>query len=693
MTRMSLFLLPFWLFTACSVNEPELPEWDTQWSVVLTGDSIRLADLVDDPSIAAQYDAAVGDSLFFIQVSDTSDVQTVSGQDLAAKMDDQSFTETLGVFEVSQPAAQNTPPQTFSEIFADYNPSVGSVFPPLPPRTLYPDPRQMDFADFEELDIASATLSIVFYNNLFLDIDKGMTVTLIDRQRKNDPDGGVIDSLVFSEPIPADSVGRSLPVDLAGKVISNQMELLYKIPLVGTDSARVLTQSDLDGTIYTEVQMSPLRVNRALAKVPAQTIIRANTAPVGVDGFIIRSARVDKGGFNIRLNNKMNVAGRFNITLPDFRNENGEALVAAGTLQARRTSDVRLDLSGYTLQNSSLPGSDVDSLRYSLRLVTDAADNAVWLDAGDSIAVRVVMDSIYFDSFSGVMEPIEIAIDPIIKEDLLNVSNLEGSFTFPDVVLSVNIHNQLDLETSLSLNITGYHYENNVLTDSVAIHINRDLQRGENSFTTETLTFDKSSTVPSIVDLMSILPDKIKITGKATIGGEGTLNKGDAFYVDYSLDTPLSLQIDDPVTIVEAPKVLSEEMLSREQRDQINDNFTELSLTLDTRNAFPIGAEVKFYMGSDSSSLFAANGDSAGRAVISAQLAPGVTSDAGYVQSATTQQLRFTLDRNTLSLLQQGRLYYGARVLLTTDGAVARFRASDQIWFTPTLNFTVKMKR
>lgn len=693
MTRMSFFLLSFWLITACTVNEPELPEWDTQWSIVLKGDSIRLADLVDDPSIASQYDAAVGDSLFFIQFSDTSDVQTVKAQDLSAKLDDQAFTETLGVFEVGQPAAQNTPPQTFSEIFADYNPTVGSVFPPLPPRTLYPDPRQMDFSEFEELDIASATLSIVFYNNLFLDIDKGMTVTLIDRQRKNDPDGGVIDSLVFVDAIPADSVGRSLPVDLAGKVISNQMELLYKIPLVGTDSARVLTQSDLDGSIYTEVQMSPLRVNRALAKVPAQTIIRANTAPVGADGFIIRSARVDKGGFNISLNNKMNVGGEFTVTLPDFQNANGDPLTATGTLEAQRGSTVRLNLAGYTLQNSQAPGDNLDSLRYSLRLVTASADNAVWLDAGDSLSVQVQADSIYFASFSGVMEPIEIAIDPIIKEDLLKVSNLEGNFTFPDVVLSVNIHNQLDLETSLNLNITGYHHENNVLTDSVAISINRDLLRGENSFTTETLTFDKSSTVPSIVDLMSILPDKIKITGKATIGGEGTLNKGDAFYVDYSLDTPLSLQIDNPVTFVEAPKVLSEETLSREQRDQINENFTELSLTLDTRNAFPIGAEVQFYLGQDSSSLFDASADSLSRAVISAQLTPGVTNDAGYVQSATEQQLSFKLDRNTLSLLQQGRLYYGARVLLTTDGAVARFKGNDRIWFTPTLNFTVKMKR
>ncbi len=693
MTRMSLFLLPFLLFTGCSVNEPELPEWDTQWSVVLTGDSIRLADLVDDPAIAGQYDAAVGDSLFFIHFSDTSDIQTVSEQDLATKMENQSFTETLGVFEVGQPSAQNTPPQTFSEIFADYGPAVGSVFPPLPPRTLYPDPRQMDFSEFEELDIASATLSIVFYNNLFLDIDKGMTVTLIDRLRKNDPDGGVIDSLVFVDAIPADSVGHSLPVDLSGKVISNQMELLYKIPLVGTDSARVLTQSDLDGSIHTEVHMSPLRVNRALAKIPGQTIIRANTAPVGVDDFTIRSARVDKGGFNVILTNKMNVAGRFSITLPDFQNENGDPLVAAGTLDARGTSDIRLDLSGYTLKNSKSPGDNVDSLRYSLRLETASSDNAVWLDAGDSIAVKVQMDSIYFDSFSGFMKPMDIVIDPIIKENLLNVSNLEGNFSFPDVVLSINIHNQLDLETGLSLNITGYHHEGNVLTDSVAIHINRNLIRGESSFSTETLTFDKSSTIPSIVDLMSILPDKIKITGKATIGGEGSVNKGDAFYVDYSLDTPLSLQITDPVTFVEPPKVLSEETLSREQRNQINDNFTELSLTLDTRNAFPIGAEVKFYLGSDSTALFSANGDSSARSVISAQLAPGVTNEAGYVQRATTQQLRFTLDRRTLSLLQQGRLYYGARVLLTTDGTVARFKASDQMWFTPTLNFTVKMKR
>ncbi len=693
MTRMSVLLLPLALFFGCSINEPELPEWDTQWRVELSGDSLRLADILTHRAISTAYDAQAEDSIFTIQFSDTSAVQQVDAQSLTVKLDDQHFSETLGTFEVEQPAAQNTPPQPFSEVFADYNPTVGSVFPPLPPRILTPDPRSVEFTEFEEIEIATASLSIIFHNDFFLDIDSGMTVTLVDKARKDQSGGGVIDSLTFNAPIPAGKTLRSSEVDLSGKTLSNQMELLYKIPLAGTDSARVLTQEDLDGSVYTEVILSPIRVKKALALVPAQQVIRGNTAPIAMDDFAIRNAHITSGGFTMQLINHMNVTGAFTVTLTDFVNNAGDPLTVSTVVKGGETVSQSVALDNYTLHNGSDMGAAMDSIHFNVIFETEVPDQAVWVTWEDSLAVSVVMDSIRFDSFEGYMAPQTITIDPIVKNDVLELDNIDGSFSFPDVVLTINIHNQIDLDTDLELNITGYHMENGVISDSVKIKVDRPLERGNQSFNTEVLTFDKSSSQPSIVDLMSILPNTIKIDGAVTIGGEGSVNVGDAFYVDYTLDTPLSLRLDTPVKFVQQTRRLAESTLSREQRNDINNHFTELGLNFKTRNALPIGAQLRFYISGDSALVFDATADSTQRAVITAELEPGITNANGYVTETLDQELTFTLDRTVLQLIQKDSLYYGSEIVLTTNGDVARFKSSDRLTFIPVMNFTVHMKR
>ncbi|RMH63307.1 MAG: hypothetical protein D6677_07420 [Calditrichaeota bacterium] len=693
MTRMSLFLLPVVVFVSCTINDPELPEWETQWRVELTGDSVRLGDILSRDAVQTAYNTQAGDSIFTLHFSDTSDVQQVDAAMLTVKLDDQYFSEQLGVFEVEQPAAKNTPPQSFSEVFAEYDPQVGSVFPPLPARVLTPDPRYVDFTEFEEIHIASATLSIIFHNDLFLDIDSGMTVTLIDRLRKDDADGGLIDSLTFNAPVPAGESLQSSVIDLGGKILSNQLELLYKIPLVGTDSARVLTQADLDGSVYTEVILSPLSVNRALAKVPAQQIVRGNTAPVAMDDFAIRGATIDEGGFSLALTNKMNVDGAFEVTLNDFVNNADDPLIVSADVPAGQKVTLPVNLDGYTLQNGARAGATIDSIHYDVRFTTVEPQQAVWVTAEDSLSVAVVMDSIRFNSFNGQMAPQTITIDPIVKEDVLDIRNLEGRFVFPDVVLTINIHNQIDLDTELDLKITGYHTKNSTVTDSITIHVNRNLERGNQSFNTEVITFDKSSSQPSIVDLMSILPNTIKIKGAVTVGGEGVIHAGDVFYVDYSLDTPLSLRMVQPVAFINTARRLPEETLSPRQRRDINDHFTELGLSLNTRNALPIGAQLKFYLSGDSSLVFDATADSTQRAVLSVTLDPAQTNANGYVNGITRQELNVKLTRDILQLIQQDKLFYGSEIILTTDGDVARFKTSDMLWFTPVLNFTVHMKR
>jgi len=100
------------------------------------------------------------------------------------------------------------------------NPQAGMPFPIIEPTLLTPDPREATFDEFKQLEIESATMSVIFHNDLILGIDAGMQIILMDLDRVNEPDGGLIDTIKFTDPIPPNTTLESNTIDLAGKNIS-----------------------------------------------------------------------------------------------------------------------------------------------------------------------------------------------------------------------------------------------------------------------------------------------------------------------------------------------------------------------------------------------------------------------------------------------------------------------------------------
>ena len=684
---MSIFLAFLIGLTGCSINDPQLPKWNTEWQLSLSGGSVTLNDLLKNSNLKD----SLGTNYYTVQ--DSSEKQTIDPRDLSFKGNDQHFVNKLGVFMVKKPQPKVTRGETFAEIFSDYNPQVGTLFPKLAPFTLTPDPRTVTFDEYQEINISQGTFSVKFHNDLILGIASGMKIIMSDLARINQADSGLIDTIYFNGPIPQGTTLESQPVNLAGKTISNNIQLKYYIPVAGTDSAQTLTQDDINSSFYTEVVMSDIKVISASARVPQQSFTYDNNAPVVVSELTIRRARVEKGKLHFAISNHMNLTSNFSIILPNFKTENDANLVSSFRVEARQTKNIELDLRQYILQNNKYPGEILDSIQYQIQATTDSTLNNVLISANDSLSVSVVMDTLYFSSVEGYLTPRDIAIPAVNQRDIFDFSKLTGKFTLPDLVMTMNFHSKIDMGIDLAIDVVGYHRDaqSGMITDSIDIRVNKTVHGGNNPNPTS-LVLDSESRAPNIVDLMSIMPTDLKITGHATIGGDGLIAVGDAFWVDYKIESPLTIKLDEPLQYQVEKSAISDEDIDSESRNKIAANLTAMSATLTTSNHFPIGARLKLFVSQDSSNLYSdVISDSTQKAIIDISIAPGEQNSNGVVIASTSGEQSINLSSNQIHIFETVPVYYGAQVILPQTTAPARFKNSDALQYEPVLRFKVKV--
>ncbi len=684
---MSIFLAFVISLTACSINEPQLPKWDTNWQLSLTGGRVTLSDLLKNSDLKDSLNTA------YFSVQDSTERQAIQQKDLSFKADDHHFSNKIGIFSVKKPQPKTAGGETFAEIFAAYNPQVGTVFPKLDPFTLTPDPRVVTFDEFQSLDIYSGTFTVKFHNDLILGIASGMKVVLNDLNRINESDSGLIDTIYFNGPIPQGATLESEPVNLAGKTISNNLQLRYFIPIAGTDSAQTLTQDDLNSSFYTEVSMSDIKVNSASAKVPEQSFTYDNNAPVVVGELAIRRASINSGMIHFDVNNHMALSGRFTLTFPDFRSAGDAPLSTAFQVDANSQKDVAVNLADYILQNGSNPGEFLDTLRYQVQAVTDSSNGVVRVSADDSLSIDVRMDSLFFGDVSGYLSPKQVEIPAVNQSGLFDFNGLSGKFTLPDMVLTMDFHSQIDMPVNLDIDVIGYHRDavSGHITDSIDVKINKTVQSGNNPNPTS-LVLDRQSSQPSIVDLMSIMPTDIKVKGQATISGDGDIKVGDAFWVTYKIESPLTVKVDEALTYETTRHFMGEQDIDAEQRDKITQNFSEVTATVKTANHFPIGAQVLLFVSRDSSNLYSdVITDSTRKAVFMINVAPGEQNADGVVTAAASDENVLKLTRKQIHIFEQVPIYYGAKVILPATTAPARFKNDDALHYEPALQFKVKV--
>ncbi len=234
-------------FSACSIEKPQAPSWDTELVLPLINHHYDMLELVDRMA----EDALSYDSLGNISFSVEQDMDTIA-VDAGLSIPDLStaFAETIGLIEISGPA-----PVTDQIYLSDYLALGGEV----PAMTLDVSQQWPAISDIESATIASGSMVITATNNFDLPVDT-VIIAIVD-----DTYALQVGAVTFDGGLAVGET-KSKTIDLSGKTISNSFT--YDAHLY-TPGGTILTLAEK--TLVVEAGFSStITVSSAIAKVPAQ---------------------------------------------------------------------------------------------------------------------------------------------------------------------------------------------------------------------------------------------------------------------------------------------------------------------------------------------------------------------------------------------------------------------------------------
>ena len=681
--------LIFLLAASCSLNDLSLPVWDTNFKIHFNSDQVSMSEVLKEKSLKDSLNTNLGDTLIYVSINDTTEPKAIEKSDLAFKADDDQIVEEIGDIELDDPDPKTTKPRNLSQLFPLADIQVGQDVV-IPDSTVPVTGLDVLFDSYESVTIKHGRMFMVFHNDLTVDIDSGMVITAFN-------EGAKVGDFVFDQRIPQNSIVQSNDLNLAGRHLTNFFELEYLVPVMGGNQVRTITAQDTSGSIITDVHIADMEVTEAIAEIPEQNTEKRDASKLDSEDKEIVSAKVNSGKVYLAITNNTPVSADVVITILSIVDNNNEPLVRNGLVYADSTTDVEIDLADHTISNYENPGMPMDSIRYLINAtsIPTGKGNFVEIRSDEEIIVDVVMDSVYVETFEGSIDNMTIDIDPIEEEDLVDLSDLEGSFRLPDLNLIFNFYNEINFDIDLDLTITGVKIENGIETESVTLNIPASLNRGQTGNPAVTVVIvDGESGNPSIVDLMT----KITVVGTGHINGLGSVTLGDELWARYTIESPLKIQIDEALTMKLDLDSLTADDLSKDDRKAIADDLNDVTLSLDIENGLPFSTKLKFVMALDTLDMFT-QPDDTNRVIVEAMVDRGqINETTGLVHTATKTSVPVEISNEDLQIFKRkdshGRylpVFYQMQVTVDSSQTPIQFRKSDELRYSGFMDVKYKV--
>ena len=676
MLRKTYWVIPLLLWLAsCTLNEPQIPSWDTQWTVFLPVKNVAMTDIIKGDSLLYPDTTANGIPIYNFSINDSSDWQRIEAKDLSIGEQNDSYRKEIGEVQLDEGTNLSTDQIKVSDILPSGFVAHGDTIPAYPGFSAEPSDPTVSYDYYDHVSVDSGYLTLTFHNQMFFTIDAGMQISIF-----NDANNELIGSFLFQNQILPFSTAQSRRMDLAGKTISNRLRVHYNLPIAGSDTTKIVESNWQDEYFYSDVSLSDLKVSEALAKVPEQSITHKDSIAISMEGNQVRRATIRKGGLHFNINNQLPVNAHIRLELPDIQH-NGEAKIVTGYIPGGQAEQLDVDLTGWELVNHQNPGEFLDTLFYNLSATTDSTEGFVSISSGDFVAVDVHFDSLYFQSLTGKIAPVEVDIPATEVNNLDFFKDFEGGIRLDDLVMTLTVQNQVDFPVDLDLKIAGYHQadDQSQPRDSVVIHLQREVQPSSVSPQTQ-IILDANSTTPSIVDLIEILPTQLIVTGTATVQGEGSVQLGEGVRVLYSVESPLSLELKNPIIRESGIDTLTKDDIDSSAQQRITEDIREAYVEFIIKNGLPLGTQIKFYMATDSTRLYDEQiADSSTKWILEAAANAGTVGSDGYVHTPQETRTRINLSHDKLQIFNHLPLYTRQVVTILPTNGTVRVRQSDKI--------------
>lgn len=670
------------LLMACTFEEPVLPTWLAQW-VIPFSDSYTIEEALDDPNFISDT-TSTGERRIAISITDSSEKKTLTSADLSIKPDDDYASQAIEDLTLGTIGPISSSTITLEDLLGV--PPVAGMPVSFPDTTVQVDVVYLLYVDVGWAQIRSGEFRLEFVNNTFMNIDSGMQVLIYD-----DSTDIQIGTMDFTVPIPSMSSAVATPnLDLSGTEIHTRFLLQLLIPLAAV--SKTLDADDLDDVAWVNGTLIDIMVQEAEAVFPPQSSHIRDSSSVIDQEHRIRTAEIDQGGIDLVIENRLAVTSRVSVKLFNFTQINtGDTLSESIELQPHSSTNTRIDVQDYLIADYPDPASGdlVDYIQYEVDVETDPSLGFVRISDRDSVAVTVQPDSLFFRKIDGQVNNVEIEIDPIIKDDLGDLDNIEGEIYLDSLEMRLDLYNETGLPIDITVVISG----TNGAEEIILSPINAEIPAADGEeIGYIRITLSANDPSPNIIDLMGILPTSIRLDAQAFVDGDGSVEVNQSVWANYEVFSPLYLRIAQPSTITSD---IQSDSLDQDARERIRDNVKNNSIVqLDILNGFPIATRASIYVSNDSTNLFDETiTDPSAKLIISdLEVAAGQVGSDGYVEQPTVDQIIIQITEEQRSVFYSNDVFYiGTKATLDQTDGLVKFRPEDQIRLNGSFRFQYLM--
>ncbi|MGD9402807.1 MAG: hypothetical protein PVF95_11125 [bacterium] len=629
----------------CSLDPFEMPSWDVQLNLPVLTEDYTFEDLADDEEAIK----VLNDSMY-IQIT-----EALAGLDLAGRFDFNpyvgEFGTAIGTFRVAaiDPAATCF---TIAEVWSEAASFSGHLeVPPFCfPGVGGPIPsRAVSLGDeFAWAEVEAGVVEMT--------VENGLEVPLGDPSRgcpfvlRVSWYGGVWDSVVFDEPIPAGG-SRQAEVDLAGLTIANTIMVSMSGGSPGSDGGVDFSPIDEIGI---NVAPGPVTISRALATLPAQRFEGERSITVE-DSTRVVLAGIQSGTLCLSVFNNLAVGVSVEVSTANLTS-GGEPLSYSATIPALSLDGAEIDVSGYTLDTGSVPGDPwygTNTVTFEVAAETRCTSHHVEVDSSDSLRVAVEMRDVVFDRVTGTLKPTPVEISEVHEVDLPEICR---AISISGATLVLSLRNEAMVGGDFEVEVTGESGEGS----ETAVLMGEIIPAGLSGSPSEVeYEYDGED----VRDLISIVPDLITVEGRATVWGQGRVYSTDALVGDLTMTIPMVFEIEAD-TLEFEPRNLD---IPEEVRDEIEDAAQDavfhgrLITDLDINGAFNV------YFGADSAGAYS-------EPLFTMAKAGGYSR---FGAGAQENEFEVHLSREALQVFLRETVWVGLEILLDSTAGPVTARPDD----------------
>ena len=421
-----------------------------------------------------------------------------------------------------------------------------------------------------------------------------------------------------------------------------------------TYSTTTITQSEsntyyLNDSISVMITLSGLTFNAVTGYISQDDNVDTDVIELDNDTNV-ETALIDSGKIQLTIQNFIGLEADVSFSIDELTLGGNPLETSLQIISSTDPVQQAIDLAGYSL---TLPIND-QRVNYSSTL-SIPTDQLLTLTLNDSIAIDVLIDTLWFGSITGIIDTVDVTIDTVEQEISALPDDMDG-FEFANVEIVIDFESDITIPVFLDLTMDASNSAGEIETTSI---------------TNWNITDSSQVIIPDASKLINIQPDKILAYGSARVGGDGTsgtVKSTDMIAGLLSVRAPLELEIGPNASISTDPKLVTK----ADAVETVPEEIEDVVVFINYDNSFEFGSTLTVLMSRDTMDFESGAAD--------------ILVDALLIKAGSAGVDSIDLNDNRLGLFNEDSMYVQVlvNVLGQTDSngnpIPSRFLSTDKMW-------------